>query len=144
MMDDKIELEEKIEKVNQFCQQLINSGYNWGQIREIVVSSLRSAVKVEKQIESGENRYRTGEESLIVRLRKKLLDSTEWYKKLGDREREDEEKIERETEYFKNKAWKNWREKKKKSRKRWSKNSSSPISPIRLGVNCTSKCLEAQ
>ena len=88
MMDDKIELEEKIEKVNQFCQQLINSGYNWGQIREIVVSSLRSAVKVEKQIESGENRYRTGEESLIVRLRKKLLDSTEWYKKLGDRERE--------------------------------------------------------
>ena len=71
-------------------------------------------MKIEKQIESGENRYRTGEESLISRLRKKLLDSTEWYKKLGNREREEEEKLEKETEHFKNRAWKNWREKKKR------------------------------
>ena len=123
MMDGRIEIEEKIENVDRFCQQLVNSGYKWGQIREIVISSLRSAVKIEKQIESGENRYRTGEESLISRLRKKLLDSTEWYKKLGNREREEEEKIEKETEHFKNRAWKNWREKKKR-RKKWNNTSS--------------------
>ena len=123
MMDGRIEIEEKIENVDSFCQQLVNSGYKWGQIREIVISSLRSAVKIEKQIESGENRYRTGEESLISRLRKKLLDSTEWYKKLGNREREEEEKIEKETEHFKNRAWKNWREKKKR-RKKWNNTSS--------------------
>ena len=41
MMDDKITVEEKVEKLNHFCQQLVNSGYKWEQIREITVSSLK-------------------------------------------------------------------------------------------------------
>ena len=41
MMDENIEVEEQIEKINHFTQQLINSGYRWEQTREIIVSSLR-------------------------------------------------------------------------------------------------------
>ena len=114
MMDREISIEEKIEKVDKFTQQLINSGYKWGQTREIVVSSLRSVAKLERKLEEGENRYRTGEESLVTRIKKKLLESTNWYKKSGEREREDEEEIEKETQIHKNKAWKHWRRKKKR------------------------------
>ena len=49
MMDSKIDNKENIEKVNHFCQQLINSGYKWEQIREITVSSLRSVVRRENK-----------------------------------------------------------------------------------------------
>ena len=49
MMDESIGVDEKIEKINHFTQQLINSGYKWSQIREIVISSLRSVAKIEKK-----------------------------------------------------------------------------------------------
>ena len=63
MMDSRITIEEKKEKIEHFTQQLINSGYNWSTIREIIVSSLRSVIRKEKKrLETGEKRYRTGEE----------------------------------------------------------------------------------
>ena len=37
MMDSKISTEEKIEKIDHFCKQLINSGYKWEQIREVTI-----------------------------------------------------------------------------------------------------------
>ena len=66
---------------------MTNSGYKWPQIREVVISSLKSMMKKEKREEIEGVRYSTGEESLITRVRKKLLDTTDWYKKEVDRER---------------------------------------------------------
>ena len=47
MMDEDITIEEKVEKIDNFTQQLVNSGYNWGQIREVIVSSLKGFLKKE-------------------------------------------------------------------------------------------------
>ena len=115
MMDGEISDEEKIEKVNHFSQQLVNSGYKWSQIREVVISSLRSVVKREKKIENGQERFRTGEQSLTTRIKKKLTEATDWYKRNGERDRDDEEEIEKEVDLFKNKAWKCWRQKRRKN-----------------------------
>ena len=73
MMDDGISVEEQVEKINHFTQQLINSGYQWGQIREIVVSSLKGFQKKEmRKKERGEARYRKSENTLEER--KKLIE----------------------------------------------------------------------
>ena len=41
VMSEDIKLEEKIEVIDKFTQQLVNSGYEYRQVREIVASSLR-------------------------------------------------------------------------------------------------------
>ena len=77
MMDKNIDIEEKIDVVNHFTQQLVNSGYNDTKIKEIVISSLKGIVRKEKKrIENGQSRYRSEEESLMDRLNKKLLEAT--------------------------------------------------------------------
>ena len=48
--------------------------------------------KEERRKESGENKYRTAEESLDKRREKKLTQNTEWYKEERLKEKEDEEK----------------------------------------------------
>ena len=58
-----------------------------------MISSLRSVIRKEKIIEGGEERYRTGEQSLVTRLKKKLTDATDWYKRNGERDREEEEEF---------------------------------------------------
>ena len=71
MMDENIEVEEQIEKINHFTQQLINSGYQWGQIREIIVSSLRGFnTKELRRKERKEERYKRAEETLSDRIKK--------------------------------------------------------------------------
>ena len=54
MMDEKVTVEERVAKVNQFTQQLINSGYEWNQAGEIIVSALKGMKKQEKIEESTE------------------------------------------------------------------------------------------
>ena len=81
MMDEDVGLEEQIEKVDHFTQQLVNSGYKWGQIREIIVSSLKGSLKKElRRKEKEEMRYRTSEQTLEARIRKRLIENTQWYK----------------------------------------------------------------
>ena len=71
MMDDGILMEEKLEKVNHFTQQMINSGYSWQQTREVIVSGLKGIIKEEMRRKEEElKRYRTGNESLQSRKRK--------------------------------------------------------------------------
>ena len=48
MMDKSIGINERVSKVDQFTQQMINSGYSWDQSREIVVSALKGVQKREK------------------------------------------------------------------------------------------------
>ena len=103
VMSDDITIEEKTEVIDKFTQQLVNSGYRWNQIREIILSSLKSITKKErKQKENSETRYKTGDESLESRMRKKLLEATEWYKKDGERNNSEELDMNIEIEKFKN------------------------------------------
>ena len=44
-MDEGIEENEQVEKIDHFTQQLINSGYQWGQVREVIVCSLKGFLK---------------------------------------------------------------------------------------------------
>ena len=108
MVDDKIEKEEKTDIVNHFTQQLVNSGYAWPQIREIVTSSLKGICKKDlRRKETNSKKFRTGEESLIAGIKKKLTENTEWYKSY---EEEDGEIDNGETlESNEIKAWKQWR-----------------------------------
>ena len=92
MMDEKIEIEEQVDKIDHFTQQLINSGYKWPQIREIICSSLKGFKKKElNRIEKAELRYKTGEETLEKRIQKKLVENIQWYKKSSDDKGEEEE-----------------------------------------------------
>ena len=50
MMDSRANTEAKIEKLNHFCRQLANPGYEWEQIREVTVSSLRGVIRREQQL----------------------------------------------------------------------------------------------
>ena len=108
MMDEGIEKEEKVEKIDKFTQQMINSGYSWQQTREVVIASLKGVLKEEeRRKESNLKRYRTGAESLEDRIKKKMTQNTQWYKK----QREDgEEEIETRKEgEEKVRSWKEWR-----------------------------------
>ena len=69
---------------------------------------MKGLQKIEiKRKEKGESKYRTGEESLESRIRKKLTETTKWYKK------SEEEKIEEERTACKEKTWREWRKSKK-------------------------------
>ena len=80
VLDSKIELSEKIEIVNHYTQQLKNSGYSNDQMREIVTSSLKGIVRKEEMQLTKTKRYRSSVDTLIEREKKKLTESTNWYK----------------------------------------------------------------
>ena len=50
MMDEEVDEVERVEKIDHFTRQLINSGYQWSQIREVVVSSLKGHIKIAKAL----------------------------------------------------------------------------------------------
>ena len=117
MMDRSITSEERREKVDHFTRQLVNSGYSWTQCREIVICALKGILKKEmNEKASGANRYKTGEQSLEERLKKHLVEATEWYKK-GRREEEEEEGGRIPEEKSEQRAWKGWRIGRKMGRK---------------------------
>ena len=139
MMDSNISAQEKIETVDHFTQQLVNSGYNAAQISDIIVSSLKGIMRKERRLkEKGGSKYRSAEESLMDRMYKKLLEATSWYKEQKDyTETEEDKAIE---DFFKSNdsAWKNFREKekmgnneyrkRKRKQKRYGENSKGEIS----------------
>ena len=87
VLDEKLPLNEKIQVVNKFTQQLVNSEFAWKQIREIVTSALIGHVRREKRRkDSGKKRYRSGKESLNSRVEKKLLEKYQWFKKKREKE----------------------------------------------------------
>ena len=86
MLHRDISKEERVQIVDHFTKQLINSGYSWSQSRDLIVSALKGILRREgREKDTGAERYRTGEDSLEDRLRKHLTEATEWYKK-GRRE----------------------------------------------------------
>ena len=115
VLDSKVEITEKIEIIDHFVLQLVNSDYSFDQIKNIVESGLKGIIRKEQRKKERANRYRKGEETLVERERKKLLENTSWYR---DKINSLEEAMEREHVGFKSKdgAWKNYRKKEK-----WSK-----------------------
>ena len=89
-MDSQIEIEEKIKIVDHFTQQLINSGYKGPQIRDIIVSSIKGIMRKERRREKeGKKKYRSAEETLIERMKKKLLEATSWHKETKSNDEDD-------------------------------------------------------
>ena len=87
-MDDEIDTTEKIEVVDHYTQQLINSGYNGEQVRDIIESGLKGMKRREERKKARESRFRSAEETIEERTTKNLIESTTWYK---DREQEEED-----------------------------------------------------
>ena len=95
MLDEKVTAEERISIVDHFTQQLWNSGYKEVQIREIILSSLKGTIrKEERQKMEGKKRYRTAQETLPERMRKKLLEKCSWYKEDDDKKGDDVDYLE--------------------------------------------------
>ena len=55
MMDTNISIEEKISTADHFTQQLGNSGYFTQKIREVIISSIKGVMRIEKKIKEGKN-----------------------------------------------------------------------------------------
>ena len=71
VLDHNLPIEEKIEVIDKYTKQLVNSNYNWKQIRDIIVSALVGHIRrEERKMENSENRYRSGIESLQTREHK--------------------------------------------------------------------------
>ena len=112
VMSTDIKIEEKIEVIEKFCQQLVNSGYDYPQVRNIVLSSLKGTLKKEKRLMKERKRYKSSKETLSDRIEKKLTEAVSWYRA----EMRKEEREEGEDEEFKREkgSWEGWRKYKKK------------------------------
>ena len=77
----KIGIEERLKVVDKFTQQLKTSGYTRQQCRQAVISGLLGYKrKVSRRTCSGGSMYRSAASTMGVRVRKKLLQKTSWYK----------------------------------------------------------------
>ena len=85
----KIGIGEKLKVVDKFTQQM---RYTRQQCRQAVVSGLLEFKrKVERKTKSGESMYRSAASTMGVRVRKKLLEKTSWYKDRRKSVNEDED-----------------------------------------------------
>ena len=50
VMSNEISFEEKIAVIDKFTQQMVNSGYSYLQIREVIYSSLKGTLKKEERM----------------------------------------------------------------------------------------------
>ena len=78
---EKIEESEKIEIIDHYTKQLKNSGYSWAQSKEVVICGLRGFKnKCERRKKEGRGFYRSAQQTLVKRVKKKLLEKTSWFK----------------------------------------------------------------
>ena len=80
VMDSEIGVKEKIDIVDHYTQQLVNSGYASEQIRDIIESSLKGVKRKEEKRKVALKRYRSAKETLEERNTKKLTEATNWYR----------------------------------------------------------------
>ena len=117
VLDPKIENSEKVEIIDHFIQQLYNSDYDLNQISDIVESSLKGFLRKVERKKGNTSRYRKGEDTLVERERKKLLESTSWYRdKINDIT---DEAVDRDKLKMKCKtgSWRNFRKRNKWTKK---------------------------
>ena len=91
VLDANIEIDEKVQIVNHYTQQLLNSGYSNDQIKDIIISGLKGAQRKEERRKVAMKRYRSSHETLEERERKKLTEATNWYRDKKKEEIEDKD-----------------------------------------------------
>ena len=78
--------------VDQYATQLLTSGYSYEQTRRMILSGARGYMAKVKRMRSQSGRrriHRTAEESSHLRVRKKLLGKSSWYKDKNKKKEED-------------------------------------------------------
>ena len=90
---ERLGLEDRIKVVDKYSQKLLNSGCKLEQVRTIVVNGVKGYERKVKESKrpGGRRLHRTSAESRGARIRKKLLDKTEWFKKRGKMSKGDTE-----------------------------------------------------
>ena len=106
VIDDKVETNERIEVVDHFTTQLVNSGYGFSQAKDIVLSSLKGSKKKAEIRLNSDKKFKSGADTLIERCKKKLLEPTSWYK---DKKIDIEEEEENEHTKANLNTWKRYR-----------------------------------
>jgi len=81
VLDARIDIKEKVDIINHYTQQLLNSGYLQDQIRDIMISGLKGIHRKEERRKAALTRYKSSLDTLEERERKKLMEATNWYKK---------------------------------------------------------------
>ena len=78
-------------KINEYTQELKNSGYSLTQSREIIVSGIRGwRNRIRKRKRQGLPFYRLAETTVETRMRKEILEKENWFKKTDDDDEDDE------------------------------------------------------
>ena len=63
---------DRIEIIDKFTQQLVNSEYNWKQCSDIIISGLKGWIRREaRKVKLGVPRFRSGQFSIKARMEKK-------------------------------------------------------------------------
>ena len=84
--------DEKLVVVDKFTHQLKNSGYSRQECREIVMSGVKSWLRRhQRRAKEGRGFYRSASSTLQGRMRKKLMDKTNWYKPREEDQDRDEQ-----------------------------------------------------
>ena len=89
MINQKVDMEEKLDVVNKFTKNLKTSGYNRNQCMELVTSGVRGFMN--KQVnrkKNGEEFYRSAKKTMGKRIHKKLTEKTNWYRKKKENDTE--------------------------------------------------------
>ena len=107
VLDNKISISEKVEIVDHYTQQLVNSGYAPEQIRDIIERSLEGVVRKELKRENATHRFKSANETLEQRNIRKLTETTNWYRDVENKGEEKENAHERRK--GKEGSWNGWR-----------------------------------
>ena len=95
VLDGQIDIDEKIQIIDHYTQQLINSGYTGEQARDLIESGLKGMKRKEERKLKRGSRFRSAEETKEERETKKLIEATTWFK---EKEKDENEEIEKEGE----------------------------------------------
>ena len=98
VLNEKIDRKEKVNIVDKYTNQLVNSGYSRRQIYEIITSALKGYNRKESERKlKGISKFRTAASTREKRNRKKLLEQITWFRnnKKGEKENGGKEAIKR-------------------------------------------------
>ena len=89
-IDQREEDKVKGEVVDQFGVKIFTSGYSLSQTRRIALNEVRGwERKAERAKKDGRQLYRTAEDSLQGRIKKKTVGKTSWYKKRKNKDKDE-------------------------------------------------------
>ena len=73
--------------MDEMASELNNSEYKYNTAREIIISGVRGLrTKLARREQKGQDKYRIAHKTLQTRLRKKLTEKENWYKRTGEPE----------------------------------------------------------